>query len=317
MAVRQSVRQTDRVRQFRVKLEGPQAELGRVPAADVARLLLLLERAAAQAAAVELRQPKTTTGRYKGVIEQSVHFRLVAVEKGSVMPVLELPEPAPAELGAAKLEFDVVTLGEAAVEALLAGAKKPTDPLIAKAILDVADGMFVGERYDAIVIEVPRKGRRARRVKIDAKARRRLRRCVDAAPEPTLRTDDLVGSLVEADFERRTARLRTPTEDAVEVAFSDDQADEIQAALRQSSTVRGDVSYDAKTHTAKSVRLTKIVRGIEQLALDPSEFWNDLSFEDLAARQASGRPVDPDELYDDGATDGERDAVMAALAELE
>lgn len=305
------------MKEIRVRLEGEHARLGRIPAADVARLLLLLEKAAAQAAAVVLHQPKTTTGRYKAVIEQAVHFRLVGIEEGSVVPVLELPDPAPPELGAATLEFDVVTLGESAVKALLDAAKKPTEPLIAKAILDVADGMYVGERYDSIVIEVPSNGRRRRKVNIDSKVRKRLRKYVDAAPVPTPRTDDLVGTLVEADFERCTARLRTPTEAAVEVSFSEEHADDIHAALRERSTVRGDVLFDPKTHTAKSVSLTEIVRGIEQLALDPGEFWNEVSFDDLAERQAAGRPVDPDDLYDGAATDKERDAVMAALAELE
>lgn len=305
------------MREFRVKLHGENAHLGRVPAADVARLLLLLEKAAAQAAAVILHQPKTTTGRYRGVIEQAVHFRLVAIEEGSVVPVLELPDPVPPELGAATLDFDVVPLGESAVMALLDAASEPSDPLIAKALLDVVDGMYVGERYDAISIDALSNGQRRRQVKIDAKARGRLRKYVDAAPAPTPRQDDLVGTLFEADFEKRTAHLRTPTKASVDVSFSDEQADDIQAALRQPSTVRGDVLYDAKTHTAKSVRLTEIVRGIEQLALDPADFWREVSFEDLAERQAAGRPAEPDDLYDRGATDEQRDAVMAALAELE
>jgi hypothetical protein len=126
-----------------------------------------------------------------------------------------------------------------------------------------------------------------------------------------------VGSLVEADFEKCTARLRTPTQSAVDVSFSEEQADDIQAALRRRSTVRGDVLYDPTTNTARSVRLTEIVRGIEQLALDPDEFWNELSFAELAARQATGGPTYPDQLYDATATDEERDAVIAALAELE
>ncbi len=306
------------MKEFRIKLEGDQAHLGTVPAADVARLLLLIEKAAAQTAAVILHQPKTTTGRYRGVIEQAVHFRLHGIEEGSVVPVLELPEAGPPELGAVRaLDFEVATLGESAVKALLDAARKPSEPLIAKAMLDVADGMLIGERYDAIVIEVPSNGQRPRKVKIDAKVRRRLRKYVDAAPVPASRTDDLVGSLVEADFERQTARLRTPTEPAVEVTFSDEHSDDIQAALRQSSTVRGEVLYDPKTHTAKRIRLTEIVRGIEQLALDPGEFWSAISFDELAERQAAGRPVDPDDLYDDAATDEERDAVMAALAEFE
>jgi len=304
------------MREFRVKLEGHEAHLGRVPAADVARLLLLLEKAAAQAAAVVLRQPKTTSGRYKGVIEQAVRFRLVAIEEGSVVPVLELPDASPIGRDP-PLGFDVVTLGESAIEALLDAAVHPTDPVVAKALLDVAEGMHIGSRYDAIVLDVPGSGQPRRKVKIDARSRKNLRDYVDHAPTPAARPDDLVGVLVEADFERRTARLRTPTEAGVEVTFSEAQADDIQAALRQSSTVRGDVSYDPKTHTAKSVRLTEIVRGIEQLALNPGDFWRELTFDELAEQQGSGRPVDPDELYDDEATDAERDAFMAAIAEFE
>jgi hypothetical protein len=301
---------------FRVKLDGQQAKLGQVPAADVARLLLLVEKAAAQAAAVVLHQPKTTTGRYKGVIEQAVHFRLIAIEEGSVVPVLELPETSPVSQGQT-LDFDVVTLGQYAVEALLDTAKKPSDPVVAKALLDVAEGMHIGERYDAIIFDVPSNGRRRRKVRVDARSRRRLREYVDSVPAPLARPDDLVGVLVEADFERHTARLRTPTEASVEVAFSDEHADDIHAALRQNSTVRGDVRYDPNTHTARSVRLTEIVRGIEQLMLDPGDFWRELTFEDLAERQGSGRPADPDAMYDAEATDAERDAFMAAIAELE
>jgi hypothetical protein len=304
------------MKEFRVKLEGEQAQLGRVPAADVARLLLLLEKAAAQAAAVILRQPKTTTGRYRGVIEHAVHFRLVGIEEGSVVPVLELPDAAPPELGAT-LDFEVIPLGELAVNALLDAARSPTDPVIAKAILDVADGMLVGDRYEAIVIDLPADERRIRGTKIDFECRTRLRKFVDAASVPTLRTDDLVGTLVAADFERHTARLRTPVDAAIDVSFSDAQADDIQSALRQSSTVRGEVHYDSQTHAAKTVRLREIVLGIEQLVLDPGAFWGEVSYDDLAERQAAGRPVDPNELYDETATDDERDAVMAALAELE
>jgi hypothetical protein len=105
------------MREFRVKLDGEQARLGVVPAADVARLLLLLERAAAQAAAAVLRQPKTTTGRYKGVIEEAVHFRLVGIEEGSIVPVLELPQPARFDPNAT-LDLEDVRLGEAALEAV-------------------------------------------------------------------------------------------------------------------------------------------------------------------------------------------------------
>lgn len=300
--------------EFRVKLDGVEARLGRIPAADVARLLLMLERAAARTAAVVLGRPKTTTGRYQAVIEQAVRFRLLGIEEGSIVPVLELPRPSKDE---GTLDLAVPGLGEAAIEALLATVCEPADPLIAQAVLDLADGMKVGERYESLTFVVAANGQPERRVRLDRAARDRLRTYVATAPPSSSREDDVVGVLVEADFEKRTARLRTPTEAGVEVSFSEDQADDIQAALRQNSTVRGDVVYDSATHVARSVRLTEIVRGVEQLALDPGAFWDAPSFAELAERQGAGHPAVPDELYDENATDMERDAFMAAIAELE
>jgi len=303
-----------------IKLEGETAKLGQVSAADVAQLILAVEKAVAQAAAVVLGRPKTTTGRYQGVIEQAVRFRLVSIEEGSVGPVLELPDlPAPADLGA--FDFEVSTLGQTALDTLLNVAEdktpEPSHPLIAKALLDMAEKLHIGERYGAIVFdEAPNGARRGRQVRVDGSVRARLHAYVEEANVMASRPEDLAGVLFEADFEKRTARLRTPTQGAVDIVFSPEHDDTIQTALRQSSTVRGDVVYDPHTHMAKSVRLTEVLRGIEQLVLDPGEFWRELSFQELAGRQGSGRPVDPESLYDAGATDEERDAFVAAIAEL-
>lgn len=304
------------MKELRVKLEGDEAQLGRVPAADVARLLILLERAAAQAAAVALGQPKTTTGRYKHAIEQAVRFRLVGIEDGSVVPVLELPEVTSID-PEKTLDLQVPGLGESAIDALIAAAEDPSDPVIARALLSVADGMRVGERYESLTFVVASEHRPRREVKVDGETRAHLRDFVDSLPVPLPREDDLVGVLVEADFEKRTARLRTPAVAGVEVSFSDAHAEAIQQALRRNSTVRGDVAYDPMTHVARSIRLTEIVRGVEQLVLDPDEFWREPSLEELARRQGSGQPVDPADLHDDEATDEERDAFMTAIAELD
>jgi hypothetical protein len=305
--------------ELRIKLEGETARLGQVSAADVAQLILGVEKAAAQAAAVVLGRPKTTTGRYQGVIEQAVRFRLVSIEEGSVVPVLELPDlPAPADLGG--FDIEVSTLGQTALDSLLNVAEdtaaQPGYPLIAKALLDLTEKLHIGERYEAVVFDAaPGGARSGRRVRVDGSVRARLRAQVDEANVVASRPDDLTGVLFEADFEKRTARLRTPAQAVVEIAFAPEHDDTIQMALRQSSTVRGDVVYDRHTHTAKSVRLTEVLRGIEQLVLDPGEFWRELSFQELAEHQGSGRPVDPESLYDSGASDDERDAFMAAIAQ--
>ena len=220
------------------------------------------------------------------------------------------------------IDLSVASLGESAVKLLLdAGVGDPnadhTHPVVAEALLDVADRLHVGERYEAIEFSTTANGHPGRTVRVDRRVRDALRAYVQTTAMVAVRSDELTGVLVEADFEKRTARLRTPTESGVEVSFTDDQADEIQAALRQQATARGDVVYDANTHAAKSVRLTRLVRG-EQLVLglDAAEFWSVRSFADLAERQGGGQPIDPEELYDSAATDEEKRAFMAALAEL-
>jgi hypothetical protein len=125
-----------------------------------------------------------------------------------------------------------------------------------------------------------------------------------------------MGVLVEADFEKKTARLRTLLEPAVQVEFDEALADEIQAALRQQATLRGEVAYDPQTHTAKSVRLRQMIRG-EQLDLLAETYWSEATLDDLVARHGLD-PVPPIEaLFDAGASDEERDAFMAALADIE
>jgi len=78
--------------ELRVELAGEEAKLGEVPAADVARLILGVERAMARAASVVLGRPKTTTGRYDDVIERAVRLKLRVVVEGSVDAVMEVSD---------------------------------------------------------------------------------------------------------------------------------------------------------------------------------------------------------------------------------
>jgi hypothetical protein len=304
--------------EVRVKLIGEDAKLGEVPASDVAKLIIEVELALRRAAAAIIGRPKTATGgRFKQSIESAIRLRLRAVEEGSVVPVLELPDAAE-ESG--RLDLGDEALGEVALRALLEAAdvQEGTNPTVASALLEVADSVHVGDRYEAIEFKVAANGRPGRKARVDGDARRRLRSYVDNTMSPAVRPDVVVGVLFEADFEKKTARLRSPTNQVVEVRFDDDLADDIQAALRQQATLRGEVSYDPKDHIARSVALREVVRG-EQLVLglDADEFWREHTFAELAAIQGSGQPIDPSTLYDAEATDEEREAFMAALAELD
>ena len=303
--------------QLRIGLTGDEAHLGEVAASDVAYLILGIERALSQAASVIVGRPKTTTGRREQVIADAVRLRLLAVEEGSVVPVMEIPDVELPE--DETLDVDVPSLGEAALDRVMDAVdpRAHPDPIIAKSLVELAEQLRIGDRYDTLTLEA-KTDRHRRRVHIDGHGRQRLRSYVDSAPPVPTRAEALVGILVEADFEKRTARLRTTTEPAVQVSFDEGLADEIQAALRQQASFRGEVVYDAKSNVAKSVRLQRIERG-EQLVLglDPEEFWRERTFEDLARLQGAGQPADLDALYDADATDEERDAFMAAISRID
>jgi hypothetical protein len=293
--------------EVRVKLEGDGAELGAVPARDVARLMIAVEDAIRRVAAVVRGEPKITSGRYADVIEQAAQLRLVAIERGSVVPVFEL-----AEADAGGLALEDASLGDAALERLLDAADPASqpDPYVAEALLWVADEARLGDRYQSVTFDV--KGRRSasRRVRLDGPSRIRLRKYVTDRPSRPERDDAVTGTLVEADFERHTARLRTPDATAVTVSFDEAQADAIQQALREPATLRGLVTYDPKTSAATRVDLQTVTRG---LILGADAYWRSLSFAELAAEQGSGDPVDPCVLYDHEATAAERDAVLEAI----
>lgn len=295
---------------LRVELTGDAAELGSVPASDVAKLLLGVERAVARGAAAVLGRQVRTAGRWGKLIERAVRFRLIAIESGSVVGVLELPiiEPDPD-----RLQFDESTLGELGLLSTIQTALgESDDPDIAAALVKLADDVGVGRRYDAVSFDGEVVGHPGKAT-IDAPARERLSQVV-AAAELAARADTLVGVLVEADFERFTARLRGGDGSSVAVEFNEAQADAIQEALRAPAELLGRISYDPKTSRAVRVELRTITRA-EQLAmqLEPGEFWRDLTVDDLR-EQRDVRPVTDDaDLSDDTLSDEEADAFLAAL----
>lgn len=299
-------------RVLRVGLTGGEARLGRVPASDVAKLLLGVERAVARATGDVVGRRVKQTDRWGKVIESAVRFRLVGIEEGSVVGVLELPdlrrEPN-------TLDLDTSTLGEtgliAALKTALGG--EDADPDVAGAFVKLADGVGVGSRYDAVSFETDIQGV-PERIVVDAPARQRLSEVAEQAA-PEARADTLVGVLVEADFERFTARLRAADGQPVAVNFDEDQADEIQEALRSAAEFIGEITYDAHTSRAVRVELRATTRA-EQLAmsLEAGEFWWDVTIDDLRVERGISAVTDTTELGDPELTNEEADAFLAALS---
>jgi hypothetical protein len=304
---------------IRAAITGPEAEPGRIAAADVARLIIGLERAIRQAAYVALgRERPAATGRHTAAIERAAQLRFIGVESGSFVELLALPESgAPSE---DELPISVETLSSAAFDQFLVAINDfentSVDQQLAAAIARLAEELGIGERAQRVTISDASDDSSHRQAIIDQRVRVAMQQISRHPPKE--RSDVLVGRLVEADFERYTARLQPPAGGAVTVRFPPELSDEIQEALRRVATFEGLVSYDPRTSVAKSVQLQAISHG-EQLALEFGEFgefgefWQHRSIEDLREAQGIPGPVDVDDLYDADLSEEEREALYTAM----
>ncbi|HWT92724.1 MAG TPA: hypothetical protein VN238_06990 [Solirubrobacteraceae bacterium] len=197
--------------EFSVTLDGEPDASGTLPAEDAARILALLVEAGIYLMAALVGPRVVTTGPTLG---------LSAVE-------------------AQRLVLTASSAAAPAVEALLHARDERVDPAVARAVLDVAEGIGVGQRYTAITFAT-----QTDQVRIDAAALRDLRRLALTAGE-------------------RSAPAVLPA------------------------------------------------------TLDPDTFHRELSIAELAERQGVGPLDDPSVLFDVEASDEERDAFMAAIAELD
>lgn len=112
-----------------------------------------------------------------------------------------------------------------------------TDAHVERGLADLADEIAIGARYTNLRF-VARGGSIGERSGVlDRAARTRLGQLADQTPSTA--PSAITGTLVEADFEQRTARLRTSANRRIRVTFSDDQANEIRRALRQNAEFDG------------------------------------------------------------------------------
>jgi len=276
-------------------------------------MLLGVERAVARAAGHVIGRQVKPTGRRGRAIEETTRFRLLAIERGSIVGVLELPEEA---ADADTLNVDVPSLGQLPLgSALATAAGEETEQVdVAEAFVRLVDDVGVGSRFQSLTLE--EEGPAGHKmVTLDRPARDRLFEIVSAAP--SARDDSLIGVLVEADFESNTARLRTTGGQRIAIRFEAELADSIQEGLRRQAEFLGEVSYDAKTMEARSVSLRRIVRGDQlMIGFDAGDFWAPSVIDKLAAGQEIGLVEDVSALRDREASDEEVDRLLAALDEM-
>jgi hypothetical protein len=299
-----------------IRLEGPDAVLGKIPAADVAQVLTAVEVALARAVSVALGRPSRRPGRKERLVAEAAHVALVAIEAGSVVPVLELPTIDEDE-GEPTLGVSVAHVSEIAAEQLLDVVAGEIDghPYVVEAIANLSNKLSLGRRYERVSFELGTNGRqRSARLDDDAAARLRERVRLDRLAS---KQGMLVGTLVEADFESFTARLRSPEGASIAVSFEPAMADDIHHALRTPATVEGLITYDPASQSARRIDLRRVMRG-SQLAIhvDAEQFRRRRTFRQLQREQGKTGRFDVADLYDADSSEAELAAYDSAVREL-
>lgn len=297
-------------RQLRLRLIGDQAVLGKIPASDVAKLILAVEKAVADAATQIVGRTPGLTGRKGGPVEAATRFRLVGVRRGSVMPVLELPRPKGDDL----LEVGDAGLGELAVDAaldLILG--ESADPWLAGSLANIGDEIGLGTKYLRLQIE-DYNGNLLQRTAVLDRAR-----CDDlaslASQAPASDDGGVVGTLFEADFEKNTARVRTARSKVVTVSFDDDLADQIHEVMRHQAELVGKVRFNPVTGLVSRVDVSHVIAP-EQLLMsleDTEEFWTHRTVDELLAEHKGPVADAQAAIRDEETADEQVDAFFEAL----
>jgi hypothetical protein len=170
-------------------------------------------------------------------------------------------------------------------------------------------------KYEGAVLRLEdRRNDHRREVVVDAARRAEIRKKIEVVAVPSMSTKEVTGRLFEANLETNSAQVRTPTGEKVDVQYSPEYEGEIRRLLGNRAALRGEITYDPRTHRAKAVRVREILTG-DQLGLDfgGMDFWTDRPVSELIA-EAGAKPVEnPADLELSGVSDDEWAALYEAL----
>lgn len=246
---------------YRVRLAGGRAQLGDVDAGDVAHLITGLQRVIARAAGASIGRQVTGQGRWGRLPEEVTRFRLDGLGPGSVVLDLSLPED---EDAADQLALGDQRLGDRAWDLAMAAVtgERQDDRTVLEYLARLADDLKLGARYEAVELSRDGRGGVAR---LDAGRRAQIQDAV-LRLRP-VEAGDVLGTLVEADFERGVARVRTDDGEPIVVRFEPELADRVYEALRKPSALAGQVELEPVARRVTAIHVTTITRpGAGQLA---------------------------------------------------
>jgi len=247
-------------------------------------------------------------------VETATRLVFRRIDAGSLVVELEVPDRD----DAGALELDDSHLGLLATEDVFDLVADPGradgDEWTAEALADLGEHLKLGVRYPTLVLELSGAEGRLREATFGGDTRARLAARREATAAPDAHHDRVVGTLVEADFERHTARVATSEGRAITVTFPEDLADDIQRWLRRPGELEGRVEYDPRSGAASRVDLLRIVRPVQlRVVPDEWEFHRRHPVHDLAAEQGVAVVDDLDALVDASATEVELKAFLDAL----
>lgn len=293
-----------------LRLAGERARLGQADAIDVAHLIFGANAVIRRTASVLAGRRPGLRGRLPQQIADAVRLQLCGISEGSLVVEFELPD-AMDESHA--LDLEDAPLGEATALTALAVLEGSATGFsdTATAWHQLADELDIGGRNDSLTLDMPSHARPP--VVLDASARARIADASQRARRDD-ETGERVGVLFEADFEKNSARLRSPDGAAVAVRFDGEQAASIKEALRERTRIRGHITYDERTSEVVAVDLIEVLRA-EQLVLGMpvSDFWTTKTVHEFAVEQGVSPVSSIDELRDDTISEHEAKAFMDAL----
>ena len=294
-----------------IVLEGDDAKLEDVPVQDIMRLIDGTIRSISCAAELVVGRGTRSRGRPNAAVKKATAFRLVAIQPGSINIMLRGPKQSETDMS---LPLDDEQLTDLAIKKTLdalEGDSTDVDPSLASRLTNLGDDLGVGERYETVRFAAETKSAGLRTCHLNQATRARLRQI---AHKPKAEAQSVVsGTLVAADFERSTARLRTSANRSVKIAFTADEADAIQQLLRQKADLDGVVTFDPETQQAESVEVRSIESTHQQHPELCSELEANYTLEEIAAQQGVTIIEDPSKLHIPELTEEEIDAFCEAL----